>query len=358
MNSKEASRKIKEMAKNLGFELTGITKAETPTHLVFFENWLKAGFHGQMDYLSRGLERRKNPELILPNAKSIICCGLIYFSEPKKEISSSEYGKISSYAWGKDYHDIVHDKLKALEKFIKAEISPAAQTKFYADTGAVLERDYAQKAGLGWMGKNTCLIHPQLGSWFFLGEILTDMELEYDSPFIYDHCGTCTRCIDACPTQAIKAPRLLDARDCISYLTIEHRGPIPEEKRGWIGSHISGCDICQEVCPYNQNPLPTGIPEFYPQSFLNEDGPGNISLEKIASFTAEEFKKNFFESPIKRLKYEGLIRNAVLAMANSGENRYLEVLSEMKKRFLQPDLQEYIDWALKKLSAQKITPLP
>jgi epoxyqueuosine reductase len=343
------SQKIKEKALKLGFDLVGITAVKPSKHLDSFESWLKQGYSGQMIYLEKGLEKRKDPNLVLKGAKSMICCALLYYTKEKENFHDTDYGLISNYAWGKDYHKVLLEKLEALEKFIKLEIDPKAQTKSYVDTGPILERSYAQEAGLGWIGKNTCLINPKIGSWFFLGEILTDLVLTPNTPFTTDHCGTCTRCLDACPTQAFKSPGVLDATSCISYLTIEHRGSIPKEKRAGIGNHLSGCDICQEVCPHNQRPVPTSVNDFYPREILNQDGVGKISLEQIAQFTSEDFQSLFLESPIKRLKYEGLLRNAIIAMGNSENLKFARTLEVMKERIKDPMLQEHIDWALAKL---------
>lgn len=350
---------IKSKGLELGFNLVGITPAKPLSAYSLYESWLQKGYAGEMAYLEKGTEKRRDPSLILKNAKSMIFCALIYYSSPPSSIlplrgrglgGGENFGQISNYAWGRDYHYVLKEKLETIEKTIH-ELYPEAKTKAYVDTGPILERSYAQEAGLGWIGKNTCLINPQIGSWFFLGEILTDLELEYDQPFTTDHCGTCTRCLDACPTRAFKAPGVLDAKDCISYLTIEHRGSLPEEKRDWLGSHISGCDICQEVCPYNHDPIVTRENKFFPRDFLNQNGPGAVSLEELAKMTPEEFQKIFFESPVKRLKYEGLLRNAIIAMGNSGDKNFIRTLENMKERLHHPMLIEHIEWGLEKLSA-------
>lgn len=358
--NKELSSQIKQHAQSLGFDLVGITSAKAHEHSPFFQSWLEKGYHRQMAYLEKGAEKRRDPTLVLPGAQSIICCGLNYYTQPNSRTSYSPLplwerldegkgcGQISNYAWGRDYHKTLMEKLKILENFIQAT-APGTETKSYVDTGPILERSYAQRAGLGWIGKNTCLIHPKMGSWFFLGEIITDLELEYDEPFETDHCGTCTRCLDACPTNALVEPRVLDARVCISYLTIEHRGVIPIDQRSAMGNHISGCDICQEVCPYNHNPIPTREKDFFPRNEF--DGrPGQISLEKLAALTPEEFDKMFFESPVKRLKYEGLLRNTLIAMGNSRNTTFLPILRTLKTSLENPFFQEHIDWAMEKLN--------
>lgn len=345
-----ASQQIKAKAQELKFDLVGITPAHPPHDFSFFQDWLHQGYSGQMAYLEKGAQKRKDPSLILEGVQSVICCALNYFTEEKNPQSDSTSGKISSYAWGKDYHKVVLEKLEALEKFIHEKIAPHAKTKSYVDTGAILERSYAQKAGLGWIGKNTMLINPEQGSWFFLGEILTSLKLAYDTPFQADHCGTCTRCLEACPTNALKEEHVLDATACISYLTLEHRGSIAPEKRPWLGNHLVGCDICQEVCPWNRDPIVTSVQDFFPKEGLNEKGPGILSLEEISKFKPEDFQKFFFESPLKRLKYEGLLRNAVIAMGNSGNTQFIQTLETMKSRVQNSMIEEHIDWAIEKLN--------
>ncbi|MBI1870912.1 MAG: tRNA epoxyqueuosine(34) reductase QueG [Chlamydiae bacterium] len=346
----DATKKIKEKVLGLGFDLVGITSATSSSHHAFFEAWLDKGYAGEMLYLEKGRQKRGNPQLILSGAKSMICCALNYYTGEKSKVKNQEMGKISNYGWGKDYHKVVLTKLEEVEKFIHESISPIAKTKSYVDTGPILERSYAQRAGLGWIGKNTLLIHPQKGSFLFLGEILTDLELVYDAPFNFNHCGTCKRCLDACPTQAFKGPGVLDARACISYWTLEHRGVIPPEQRSGMGDHLAGCDICQEVCPWNRDPIVTSVEDFFPRESLNEKGPGTLSLEKISEFTPEEFQTLFFESPLKRLKYEGLLRNAVIVMGNSGEKEFLPTLKAMKEKIQNIIIQEHVDWAIRKLS--------
>lgn len=240
--------RIRGEAGRLGFELVGITPAIPVPDYDFFRWWLDQGYAGTMEYLRRGASRREDPEKILPGVRSLICCGMNYYT-------GGEPTAISRYAWGEDYHVVVGERLKHLEEFIKREIDPKAQTKSYVDTGPVLERSYAARAGLGWIGKNNLLINNGLGSFVFLGEILTTLEFDksdYDRPQ-FDQCGTCTKCLEACPTQALIEPRILDANRCISYLTTAYKGELTPEQKGMIGNQTYGCDICQEVCPYNGN---------------------------------------------------------------------------------------------------------
>ncbi|MBX7149346.1 tRNA epoxyqueuosine(34) reductase QueG [bacterium] len=298
---------IKQKALELGFDLVGIAPAEPHPHMAFFDEWLGKGYDAGMTYLKRGRDRRANPDLILPGVKSLIVCGLTYHTNYPFSIESTEEGRgwISRYAWGDDYHEVMGEMLQKLEAEI-IKLAPHAQTKSYVDTGAILERSYAESAGLGWIGKNTCLINTKKGSFFFIGEILTTLELESDVPDI-DHCGKCTRCIDACPTQALK-PYELDSHKCISYLTIEHRGDMPSNMASQLGHHLVGCDICQDVCPWNAKAPVTDNHHFKPRPGLL--GP---SIQELKAMDEESFKTRFHNSPIKRLKYAGLKRNLALA---------------------------------------------
>ncbi|HBF12705.1 MAG TPA: tRNA epoxyqueuosine(34) reductase QueG [Deltaproteobacteria bacterium] len=297
------SELIKQKAHEIGFDLVGITQAETHPHFSFFKNWMDHKLYGTMDWLVRGAERRSDPQKILPGAKSFICVGLNYYHGWPLSIENVEAGKgwVSNYAWGDDYHDVMLAKLKNLEAFILNH-HPEAKLKSYVDTGPILERSYAESAGLGWVGKNTLLINQKNGSFFFLGEMLTDLELEYDEPAA-DHCGKCTRCLDACPTNALKAYEL-DANKCISYLTIEHRGEIDPKLQSKMGHHIYGCDICQDVCPWNRQ-----IPVSREESFKPRPENFHPSLSSLKNLSQEEFSHRFKNSPIKRTKWEGLLRN-------------------------------------------------
>lgn len=347
-----AASRIKAKAVELGFNLSGIARSGRPRHYAFYRSWLDKGYAGRMHYLETGAQKRGDPTQVLPGAKSVICCALAYASSSKPESVDSALGTVSNYAWGKDYHKIMLRMLEALAGFIRSEIAPGSQVKPYVDTGALLERDFAQEAGLGWIGKNTCLIHPGSGSFFFLGELLTDLELDYDEPFAYDHCGTCTRCMEACPTGALPAPRLLDATRCISYLTIEHRGPVAQESRSWIGNHLAGCDICQDVCPFNRDPVATHLDEFHPRPLLARNGPGAVSLKELAEMSPDVLEDRVLrDSPLKRLKVQGLKRNAFMAMGNSGDRRFVPVLKRLAGDVDDPVLADAIQWALAKLRA-------
>lgn len=311
MNPKSITERIKSQARKLGFDLVGISAAEPHADIHFFDMWLQNGYAGTMEYLSRRRNDRADPKHLLENVKSIICCGLNYNGGQTKsqELEAAGRGWISRYAWGEDYHEVVLAKLKELEQFILAEIDSTAQLKSYVDTGPILERSYAASAGLGWIGKNTMLIDRKIGSYFFIGEILTSLELVPDTPKA-DHCGECRFCLDACPTEAL-TPYELDATRCISYLTIENRGDIAHDLQDKMGHHLVGCDICQEVCPWNQGAPLSKESDFQPQEGLFQ--PELSSLEKLSE---EEYRQRFRHSAINRVKWAGMQRNVSIAKSN------------------------------------------
>ncbi|HYK91235.1 MAG TPA: tRNA epoxyqueuosine(34) reductase QueG [Acidobacteriota bacterium] len=301
--------RIREEARRLGFFRMGVAPAGPLPGQDHFGQWIKAGMHGEMAYMDSQAEKRRDPRLVLENARSIVVlamnyhCGRNLTDEPLK-------GRISRYAWGDDYHLLIKDRVKQLQRFITREV-PQARGLSYVDTGPVMEKIWGARTSLGWMGKHTNLITQEQGSWFFIAVILLNLELEYDSP-LDDHCGTCMRCIDACPTKAIIAPYVVDARLCISYLTIELRGPIPRELRPLIGNRIYGCDDCQEVCPWNR--FAVRSPE---QGFEPRDGNLMPELTRLVQLTPAEFNKRFERSAIRRAKRDGFVRNVVVALGNS-----------------------------------------
>lgn len=306
------SEKIKQKAYELGFDKIGIVRAETlDTEGENFKKWLANGFHGEMKWLEREPEKRINPKLIFENAKSIIVVAINYFTPHKHEENAAK-GKVSRYAWGDDYHDVLKEKLRELLDFIKT-LDAQAEGKICVDTAPVMEKAWAVRAGLGWLGKHSNLITKEFGSWIFIGEILLNLELEYETETVSDHCGTCTACLDACPTQAIVAPFVVDSRKCLSYTTIELRSPkLPEENlHGWL----YGCDICQDVCPWNRFEKPTQETRFEPRE-------GNVSaeLQEILSLTHEEYAEKFRRSAMKRTKLSGLQRNARALLEISQKN--------------------------------------
>jgi epoxyqueuosine reductase len=334
---------IKSLAHECGFELAGIARAETlPDDSRRYLDWVERGMAGAMGYLiDRRATVRTDPKLLLASARSIICVGKLYNGpEPRStETDQSERGWISRYAWGEDYHDVMRRGLEQLATKLGAD----HEYKICVDTAPLLERSYAREAGLGWIGKNTCLINQEIGSWVFLGEILTSAEIEPDfAP--PDRCGTCTRCIEACPTQAI-APQgyEIDARRCIPYFTIELHGAAPEEMRAGIGQHIFGCDICQDVCPWNSRAPLAEESAFQPRHFAPP-------LEELAALTEDEFRSRFRGSPIQRAKYAGFLRNVAIAMGNSGLEKFREPLEQLAG-FPNPLVADQARWALKQIAA-------
>jgi epoxyqueuosine reductase len=332
---------IKEKALELGFHLVGIAPTVRFPETTFYRQWIAQGFAGKMDYMSRNVEKREDCQVLFPPVRSVIVCGMSYHSSitDSEEHSQTSKGWISRYAWGDDYHTILKNKLDKLLKFIQKESSVPIEAKVCVDSVPILERIYGKYAGLGWIGKNSCLINQQYGSWFFLGEILINLQLEYDSP-VSDRCGTCTRCLDVCPTGALIAPHILDARKCISYLTIEFKGIIPEEFRSAIGNNVFGCDRCQEVCPWNQK---AKVPEN--SSFLLREHLYYPSFEWLFSLSSESFSKVFRNNPIKRTKLRGLLRNTAVAIGNSGDASFAPLLRD-KYNTYEPLVQIHIDWAL------------
>jgi epoxyqueuosine reductase len=394
---------IKRHALDLGFDFVGVAPPSATKDLEFLPSWRKKGFGGEMAYLAD--PRREDPRRVLPTVKSVVCVGLIYnTSYPySTEVSQSSdrdrnagpRAWVSRYAWGRDYHKVMREKLEKLRALLERG-STGVETRVYVDTGPLLERAFARLSGIGWMGKNTCVINEQRGSWFFLGVILTNLQLAFDLP-APDRCGSCTRCLEACPTGALREPYVMDASRCIAYFNIELKGSIPVEFRTAIGGNVFGCDICQDVCPWNNRlfsgasgplsndpardehasagrpPGPgatTKLPEFQP--LLMESKPSSLRqaatedhsdaqkspnvtfslfnppLEELASLTEEDFRTLFGKSPLKRVKYRGWLRNLCVAMGNSRDRRFLGWLEEVAQH-PDPILREHAGWALTKL---------
>jgi epoxyqueuosine reductase len=303
---------IKAQASGLGFDLVGITSLGPMETAHFFDSWVARGYAGDMDYLPRGAAKRQDSRLPVPGTTSAIVVGLDYGGRAPS-------GPIARYARGDDYHDVMRDKLEELHDWLELELGSPVKGKPYVDTGPILERDLARRAGLGWFGKNTNLVNPRLGSFFFIGALLVDLDLAADAPFEADRCGTCTRCLDACPTAAFVEPRVLDGTRCISYLTIELKGPIPEDLRRQIGTHIYGCDVCQDVCPYNVKfAQELREPAFAPRPQIGERDALSLARELLA-MDDEAFRSAFRNSPIKRAKRRGLARNAAVVLGNIGD---------------------------------------
>jgi epoxyqueuosine reductase len=308
-----AAERVKSRARELGFTLVGIAPAtamrEETTRL---REWLARGYHATMRWMAQREEKRTDPRAVVPGAWSVVSVGMNYYT-PVRHASDPAIGKISRYAWGEDYHEILGARLQQLQDWMEGEF-PGSKNLWYVDTGPVMEKAWAQRAGIGWIGKHTNVINQERGSWLFLGEIITTVQLEPDSPAT-DHCGTCTLCIKACPTKAIVEPYVVDAGRCISYLTIEHRGPIPDELAARFENWIFGCDICQDVCPWNHRfSGATAEPGFLPR-------PGNEApvLQDWRKITEEEFGPRFRGSPVRRSRWAGLLRNIrAVVSGNSG----------------------------------------
>ena len=310
---------IKGRARELGFDLCGIARADSYPELSFLSEWLERGYAATMGWMHRSAERRADVRNVIPGARSVIVTATLYNTDrPYSTELAPDVARISRYAWGDDYHDVLKARLDALLGWVRAAL-PASEVegfdaRAYVDTGPVQERVYAQYAGLGWIGKNTCLINPALGSWLFLGEIISTLDLEPD-PQGLEQCGTCTRCLEACPTGALVEPGVLDSTRCLSYLTIEHRGDVPLEFRGAIGTHVYGCDICQEVCPYNR-PAPVSFdPSWQPRPAF--DLP---RLAELGNRTDEELRRALKGTPMTRAKVAGLRRNLDIAIGNANDS--------------------------------------
>jgi len=345
-------------AESLGFALCRIAPCTAPPHAAEFRAWLDDGRAGEMAWLSRNADRRTDPQQILPGARSVIVLAMNYWqggeegerrkakgdgfpieSQPSPFAFRPSPFRIARYAWGDDYHDVIEKKLRALDAWLAAR---GGCQRCYVDTGPMLERDFAALAGAGWHGKSTMLIHPQLGAWFFLAEILTTLELAPDAP-LPDRCGKCTRCIDACPTGAITAPHQLDARRCISYLTIELKGSIPEELRPLIGDRIYGCDDCAAACPWNRFAQASTESAFAAREFVHD-----WTLRDFLALDDDGFRALFKKSPIKRIKRRGFLRNVCVALGNVGTHADLDAL-ERAARDPEPLIAEHAAWAIARI---------
>jgi epoxyqueuosine reductase len=325
----EITAQIKSFALEAGFDVAGIAPVRDFPELEHFPVWVAAGHAGEMKYLEArdefGKLKRSSLQTVAPWARSVIVCAINYNTvQPySTQFTEPERGWISRYAWGgEDYHGSVMRRLSEVEAKV-LEMAPETQTRRYVDTGSLVERVYARYAGVGWVGKNTCIINQKKGSWLFLGVILTSLELTPDMP-APDRCGSCTRCIDACPTDAFVGPYQLDSNKCIAYHTIEKRGSIPEEMRDGLGRHVFGCDICQDVCPWNRKAPASTAPEFQPQAELV-----NPVLAWLSQISPTEFNHKFRGSPLKRSKRNGIRRNAIVAMGNSGNREFMPTLSKL-----------------------------
>ncbi len=364
MTPAERSAIARDLARKAGFDQVGVAVPESLDRTDEgrrYRDWIAAGRHGAMGYLSRDPARRLDPERVLPGARSILCVALNYGepagagrapepspaagdTAPPPGPGAPSRGRVARYARGRDYHKVFTGKLKGLEALL-AERFPGVGTRRYVDTGPVLEKLWAERAGLGWRGKHTNLVSRRRGSWLLLGEVLTDLELDPDPPET-DHCGTCTRCITACPTGAITGPYRLDATLCISYLTIEHRGSIPVELRPLLGDHVFGCDDCLEVCPWNRFAEASRVADFRPR-------PGSVAplLAELVAMDEAAFLRRFAGTPIMRARREGLARNACVALGNVGGPEAVEALTRARADS-SPLVREHAAWALERLTAR------
>lgn len=321
LSPSQLTQSLKSEASRLGFALASCTAAADVVTMPHLESWLDAEMHGEMEYMQTRRDAYRHPRSVMESVVSVVVLALPYQTvAPVSDRPLS--GRIARYAWGTaDYHDVIHKRLKQLCKFLQA-LDEDIVTRGVVDTAPLLEREFAQKSGVGWAAKNTMVINRDIGSYFFLAALLINQPLEYDAPFEADHCGTCTACLDACPTNAFVAPRVLDATQCISYLTIEHRSPIDLALRSKMSDWILGCDICQEVCPWNRKPEPAGEPVFHPREDFNP-----LSLVELFDLSDEEFRARFRKTPLWRPKRRGILRNAAIALGNEANGAALSALA-------------------------------
>jgi epoxyqueuosine reductase len=349
LNARELTPALKGEAARLGFPLCGVTLAVTPDWAYErLQQWLAAGYAGEMRYLGDRLEAYADPQRVMNGARSLVMLGFPYRTVEPQALQPGQ-GRLSRYAWGEaDYHDLIHDRLKQLSRWLVEQV-PEAKTRGVVDSAPLMEREFAQLAGLGWIGKNTLLLNRTAGSWFFLAALLTDLELEPDQPFTADHCGTCTACLDACPTQAFVGPRVLDATRCISYLTIELREAMPEDLRAGIGDWLFGCDVCQEVCPWNRRAPESPEPAFQPA-----DGANPVDLLPLFAMSDEEFRARFRRTPLWRSKRRGILRNAAIVLGNQRCQNAVPAL-ERGLHDAEPLVREACAWALEQIQSASST---
>lgn len=347
----ELVAKIKMAARDLGFEVAAITSVERlEGDDAAFQEWCEAGFAAGMEYMTRRPELNADPRALVPYARSVITLAVDYYSAAPAFEHEHRYGRVARYAWGRDYHDVVKPRLQALVSKIELLIGRRVHARCFVDAVPLLERAVAASAGLGFFGKNTNLLQPRSGSWFFLSEILLDLELPADNRQIKISCGTCRRCIEACPTDAFPGPYQLDSRKCISYLTIENKGPIPRELRAPMGDWIFGCDVCQEVCPFNRFASDTRWPEFNPEAGA---GP-RLDLVELLSITGDpEFRYRFRGTPLTRPRRRGLLRNAAVVAANVGATAAVPALIDRIESDPEPLIRSHALWALGQLDSKR-----
>lgn len=335
----QLSERLKAEARRLGFDLVGVAPAVSPSGFSALTKWIAQGYAGEMQYVSRREKAYEHPKHVLEGVKSLIVLGTNYRTDDPPTPQSGQ-ARVSRYAWGAaDYHDLLRNRLKQLGNVLH-ELQPDCRTRGVVDTAPLLERDFARLAGLGWFGKNTLLINKQAGSWLFLSALLTDVELAYDEPHHTAHCGTCRRCLDACPTDAFPEPYVLDARRCISYLTIELREPIPVDLREGLGDWLFGCDVCQDVCPWNTKAPISSEPAFQPERDLTP-----ADALAILQMDETQFRERFRKSPLIRPKRAGILRNAAIVLGNTNPPRALPILIQSLDDS-EPLIRGAVAWAL------------
>ena len=341
--------RVKEVAAQVGFDLCGIVPAVAPDTLGHLEQWRDAGHAGEMRYMENRSDAYAHPDAVLGGVRSVVMVAMVYRTTEAMSDPSPGEARVACYAWGPgDYHDVLRDRLRRLGDELH-QLAPGCRTRAVVDTAPLLERDFARRAGLGWFGKNTMLISKYKGSWFFLGALLTDAELETDAPHETAHCGTCTRCLDACPTDAFVEPYVLDARKCISYLTIELRSrPIPEDLRAGVGDWLFGCDVCQDVCPWNRKSPISREPAFQPQHALN---PADCAA--LIDLTEAQFRERFGKTPLSRAGRSGIARNACIVLGNTGDRSSAAAL-QRALRDDDPVVRDAAAWGLRRLAGRGV----
>lgn len=344
MTVSSLEERLKQQAHVLGFELAGIARAADADGFDRLREWLDREYDGEMRYMRERAELLRHPASVLPSVRSVVMVGMNYFTDAACGLAGA--ARIARYAQGqRDYHDLLRERLNTLLKWVQEQV-PGARGRGVVDTAPLLERDFARRAGLGWFGKNTMLLNKSMGSWFFLGALLLDLDLTPDAPHFGSHCGTCTACLDACPTDAFPEPGVLDARRCISYLTIELRGPMPEELRADVGDWLFGCDICQDVCPWNRKAPATTAPALQPR-----DDIAALDPVELLGLSEEEFRRRFRDTPLFRTKRRGLIRNAAIVLGNSCDPAALPAL---RRALDDPDtvIQDTVRWAIERINTE------
>lgn len=343
--------RVKALALSVGFDVAGVARAEPTAETRSLHSWLARGFAGEMHYIGRRAEERVDPRRVLEGARSVVALGLVYDPGEREEPGPGAF-QVARYAGGEDYHDVLIDRVRALEAGLEPLAGRPVRTRGYVDTGPVLERAFAARAGLGWIGKNCCVIHPALGSYLYLAVVLTDLELEPDTP-TPDHCGSCRACLDACPTDAFAEPYVLDATRCISYTTIEARGPVPEALRAGQGDWGFGCDICQEVCPWNTRDRRTVPPDTAGLRQQLAPRPEWLAptLRWVLELEEEDWRVATRRTALRRAKYRGLMRNALVVAGNSGDASLVDLIRRRAESD-DPLIAEHARWALERLTSQ------